>query len=179
MYRFIRWKQNWKIKSKDPFVILQIIFCLLIFYDFLIFYVILKHLLKKNLVSFFFFSVYPLGSGSVSASRSVWTFLGSRIRIRNTVCDVWEVILLLCLLWYACVNVIGSGTYRYFAVIAYGKFFLPKSIKFFFKFCFLKVRYYEHVSVASDSYHICSRTGTYCVQEAPVQVRESRGDVAP
>ena len=30
MYRFIRWQQNWKIKSKDPFVVVK--FCLLIFY---------------------------------------------------------------------------------------------------------------------------------------------------
>ena len=40
MYRFIWWIQNWKNKSKDPFVILKFIFYLLIFYDF--FYVILK-----------------------------------------------------------------------------------------------------------------------------------------
>ena len=35
IYRFISWIQNWKIKSKDPFVILKIIFSLLNFNDFL------------------------------------------------------------------------------------------------------------------------------------------------
>ena len=44
----------------------------------MIFNVILKDLVEDLLVQFFFFSVYHLGSGS----GSVWTFLGSLIRIR-------------------------------------------------------------------------------------------------
>ena len=48
MYRFIWWIQNWKNKSKDPFVILKFIFYLLIFYDF--FYVILKDLIINFLM---------------------------------------------------------------------------------------------------------------------------------
>ena len=39
-------------------------------------YVILKDLVEIILLQFFFFSLYPLGSGSI------WTFFGSRIRIR-------------------------------------------------------------------------------------------------
>ena len=50
-------------------------FCLFIFKDF--FYVILKDLVEIYLVEFFFFSLYPLGSGS----GSIWTFFGSWIRI--------------------------------------------------------------------------------------------------
>ena len=69
MYRFRRWIQNLKIISKDPFVILKVICCLLIFNDFLMsFWKIQKKFLGCN---FFFFSLYPLGSGSI------WTFLGS------------------------------------------------------------------------------------------------------
>ena len=53
---------------------------------------ILNDLVEKFSVQFFFFCVYPLGSGS----RSIWTFLGSRIRIRiktyadpKHCCKVW------------------------------------------------------------------------------------------
>ena len=42
----------------------------------MIFYVILKDLVENFLVQFFFFSLYPLESGSI------WTFFGSWIRIR-------------------------------------------------------------------------------------------------
>ena len=51
MYSFIRWIQNWKIKSKNPFVILKIIFCLWIFNDFLI--VILKDSIPSLKISLF------------------------------------------------------------------------------------------------------------------------------
>ena len=46
----------------------------------MIFNVILTYKVEIFLVSFFFFSLYPLGSGS--GSGSIWTFFGSRIRIR-------------------------------------------------------------------------------------------------
>ena len=75
-----------KKKSKDPFLKLKFIFCILIFNDF--FNVILKDLAEHLLVYFFFFSVYPLGSGSrigsgyASRSGSICTCLGSWIRIR-------------------------------------------------------------------------------------------------
>ena len=48
----------------------------------MIFNVILKDLVKQNVVELFFFSVYLLGSGSASGSGSIWTFLGSWIRNR-------------------------------------------------------------------------------------------------
>ena len=46
----------------------------------MIFDVVLKDLVEIFLVEFFFFGLYPLGSGS--GSGSIWTFFGSWIRIR-------------------------------------------------------------------------------------------------
>ena len=74
MYRFIRWIQNWKNKCKDPLGIPKYIFCLLIFNDFLMSLWMNKFKIWWCNFSSLLFT--PLGSGSV------WTFLGSWIRIR-------------------------------------------------------------------------------------------------